>query len=392
MANFDSSSLPTPRVRTFAMRFATAPLGWAPIALFALAYLLGAELGRRLSFPAMGFSIFWPPAAIYLAALVIRPRRDWLVLALAGVLPATLVFYALREQSLVLAAAVFLANTASALFGAELLLRSGRLTDLFRSARTCVRTFGLLLATTVPGALVGSAALTAFGHPSSFGRAAAVWWASGTLGLFVLVPPIVVAREEREPLTRSQLIEAGLACASLLAVATLIFWREPGLRTLERFPYWVLPFLVWIAIRFGRRGTGLAAFLLAVVATYGTTRGWGPFAVVARESSRALVLQSYLIIFTTAAVAMAASVRSRESTAVALESERARLQAALAEIRTLRGMIPICSRCRKLQSDTGTWQVLEKYLSEHTDAQLSHGLCPDCSQELFPELDHDASA
>jgi PAS domain S-box-containing protein len=60
------------------------------------------------------------------------------------------------------------------------------------------------------------------------------------------------------------------------------------------------------------------------------------------------------------------------------------LRHALAEIRTLRGVIPICSSCKKIRDDEGAWQQLELYLYEHSEAQFSHGICPDCLEKMYP--------
>ncbi|HEY3276425.1 MAG TPA: response regulator [Syntrophorhabdaceae bacterium] len=62
------------------------------------------------------------------------------------------------------------------------------------------------------------------------------------------------------------------------------------------------------------------------------------------------------------------------------------LQAALAEIKTLKGFIPICASCKKIRDDEGYWNQLEAYLSKHTDAIFSHGLCPDCADKLRDEV------
>jgi PAS domain S-box-containing protein len=61
------------------------------------------------------------------------------------------------------------------------------------------------------------------------------------------------------------------------------------------------------------------------------------------------------------------------------------LQTALGEIRTLRGILPICSYCNKIRDDQGAWRRLEAYISEHTDARFSHGMCLDCEHKFFPE-------
>jgi DNA-binding response OmpR family regulator len=60
----------------------------------------------------------------------------------------------------------------------------------------------------------------------------------------------------------------------------------------------------------------------------------------------------------------------------------AKLQEALAEIKTLKGFIPICASCKKIRDDEGYWNQLEAYISKHTDAVFSHGICPDCANEF----------
>lgn len=62
------------------------------------------------------------------------------------------------------------------------------------------------------------------------------------------------------------------------------------------------------------------------------------------------------------------------------------LQEALANIKTLRGLVPICAACKKIRDDRGFWNQLESYLLSHTDAEFSHGICPECVRRLYPDL------
>ncbi len=72
-----------------------------------------------------------------------------------------------------------------------------------------------------------------------------------------------------------------------------------------------------------------------------------------------------------------------------LEEEResliAELQQALASIRTLKGLLPICASCKKIRDDKGYWKQLEAYVSEHSEAVFTHAICPECARELYPE-------
>jgi len=76
-----------------------------------------------------------------------------------------------------------------------------------------------------------------------------------------------------------------------------------------------------------------------------------------------------------------------------LEAERDRLvqqlEDALANLKVLSGFIPICSSCKKIRNDSGYWQQLEVYMRDHSDAQFSHGVCPDCMKRLYPEFADD---
>ena len=65
------------------------------------------------------------------------------------------------------------------------------------------------------------------------------------------------------------------------------------------------------------------------------------------------------------------------------------LQRALREVKVLRGLIPICASCKKIRNDDGFWQQLEEYLSEHSEAEFSHGLCQPCIKKLYPGVYQD---
>ncbi len=65
---------------------------------------------------------------------------------------------------------------------------------------------------------------------------------------------------------------------------------------------------------------------------------------------------------------------------------RAAAERALTELNTLRGIIPICSNCKKVRTDAGNWQQVEQYVHEHSAAQFSHGICPSCARKLYPDV------
>jgi len=62
------------------------------------------------------------------------------------------------------------------------------------------------------------------------------------------------------------------------------------------------------------------------------------------------------------------------------------LQTALEQIKTLKGIVPICAHCKKIRDDKGYWEQVEAYVSKHSDAQFSHSICPDCRKEHYPQF------
>ena len=94
---------------------------------------------------------------------------------------------------------------------------------------------------------------------------------------------------------------------------------------------------------------------------------------------------------------------ARVSSALALRSERImrkgreqelllrtqELEHALREVKVLRGFIPICANCKRVRTDTGDWQRLEYYIQKHSEAEFSHGICQQCTKEMYPEVSID---
>ena len=72
------------------------------------------------------------------------------------------------------------------------------------------------------------------------------------------------------------------------------------------------------------------------------------------------------------------------------EAERERLivelREALAKIKTLTGLLPICASCKKIRDDNGYWNQIESYIQKHSEAEFSHGICPNCAKTLYPEF------
>jgi hypothetical protein len=69
-----------------------------------------------------------------------------------------------------------------------------------------------------------------------------------------------------------------------------------------------------------------------------------------------------------------------------LAASNKELEKALAEIKQLKGIIPICAACKKIRDDKGYWHQVESYVRDHSGAEFSHGMCPDCAKEWYPGI------
>ena len=68
---------------------------------------------------------------------------------------------------------------------------------------------------------------------------------------------------------------------------------------------------------------------------------------------------------------------------VELLESKEKLQDALDKVKVISGLVPICSHCKKIRDDKGFWNHMERYISEHSNAKFSHGICPDCLEEYY---------
>ena len=66
-----------------------------------------------------------------------------------------------------------------------------------------------------------------------------------------------------------------------------------------------------------------------------------------------------------------------------LRETNRRLTESIAQVRVLRGLLPICAACKKVRDDKGYWQQIEEYVREHSEADFSHCICPDCARKLY---------
>jgi K+-sensing histidine kinase KdpD len=92
------------------------------------------------------------------------------------------------------------------------------------------------------------------------------------------------------------------------------------------------------------------------------------------------------IIFTLVSFIVSHLAATRKRTIAKLTSINNKLKEALAEVKQLRGILPICASCKKIRDAKGKWTDVASYISDRTDAEFSHGMCQPCVERLYPEI------
>jgi hypothetical protein len=203
--------------------------------------------------------------------------------------------------------------------------------------------------------------------------------------------------------------EATALFAVLLVVVAIVHGGVFDPDLVSPLSFLAFPFVIWAALRFGLKGATVAVAIAVSFALWGMLHGEGPFAEP-RFAVGIVFLYGYTASVAVTGLLLGAAtterrrsaeelqrigqdldIRVRERTAD-LQEELARrrraqeeLQNALHNVKTLSGLLPICASCKKIRDDGGYWTQVERYLTEHTQAQFSHGLCPDCFATLYPE-------
>lgn len=125
-----------------------------------------------------------------------------------------------------------------------------------------------------------------------------------------------------------------------------------------------------------------------------TTSATAEFVVVRKDGKRLYVEVSSSNVTNdkgnvVGAMASFVDITRRKQSEMEREDLIRKLQNALAKIKTLRGLVPICASCKKIRDDQGFWHQVEVYVRDHSEANFSHSICPACAKELYPELDYD---
>jgi hypothetical protein len=191
---------------------------------------------------------------------------------------------------------------------------------------------------------------------------------------------------------------AGISVSASTPAIKPVYWGQrllvtyyesvPGLIDVVSIPvsYVAYAYLFYLLFRAYRREPSqhLAAVMVGQVAYWGGLINDG---LVASRAYSFLYVSEYafLLVIMTMAYALLSRLVDLQAAVEGLNSalER-RVEEALADIKVLRGLIPICAWCKKIRDDQGYWSQIEVYVAEHSQATFTHGLCPDCAVKLRP--------
>jgi integral membrane sensor domain MASE1 len=198
------------------------------------------------------------------------------------------------------------------------------------------------------------------------------WWLGDAMGVIIVGSLILLWSTTRKwEWDFWRVVEGASFMFVLILVAQAVFggWVSYGVKNypLEIFNVAVI---VWAAVRFDEREIATGIFILSLIAIWGTLHGYGPFAW-GSPGDALLSLQVFMGITATMGL-VASAVVSRQRRM----SEE--LQESLDHLKTLRGLLPICAWCKKIRNDLGYWEEVESYITNHSDATFTHGICPTC--------------
>lgn len=357
-------------------------------------YVAAARLGLTLALPPeYKATAVWPASGIALATAWLVGCRVWPGIWLGAFLANfwdafdSANPFSLRAH-LFVSSGIATGSTAQALLGTFLLRRCCGPDSPFNRGRSVFQFVGVALGMCLVAPTVGVTALILGGFVSwaRYGFDWWTWWLGDTVGVLVITPLIMTwSRSPRFTCPPHRLAEAGILLGLQLSVGLFVFghWSPRGILT-NALAYMTVPLLVWAAFRFAQHGATLSLALVSGIAIWGTIHGQGPF-VQKTFNESLLLLQTFVGVLAVTALALAGVLAERRSADHAKSILIHRLEHTLAQVKTLRGLIPMCAWCKRIRSDTGSWEQIETYIRDHTEAEFSHGICPECFEKGLEE-------
>jgi signal transduction histidine kinase len=301
-------------------------------------YYLAAKLASLVTPNYVIGSPIWPPTGLALGGMLLLGYRIWPGIFVGSCFAAVSSLGQVHAPiiGLVVAAlSVAIGSTLETLVGTWLARRWARGRDAFRRPSTILLFVGVtaVLSTLLsPSIGVPICGLAGYLKWDTAQRVWFSWWLGDMVSAIVLTPLFLVWATRRLPLiSLKRVLEGAIALVLLVLTCELVFGSS---LTKQRggapLTFLLIPFLLWTALRFGQRGTTTFAFILACVATGGTLRGLGPFALSNQHYSL-LLLQNFIAVVTVMSLILAANVAQQQKVEARLRLSEQRLNADLAE-------------------------------------------------------------
>jgi signal transduction histidine kinase len=281
------------------------------ISALAIVYVIAARAGLMLDAVAGFATVVWPPSGLALAALLIFGLDLW-----PGVFIGAFLANLITGAPAPVAMGIALGNTLEPVLAVYALRRIAG----FRiSLERLVDVTGLIIfaaaLSTLVSATIGVTSLYLGGVVASpqLPETWRAWWLGDLIGDLLVAPVLLVwASGDRATLSRRRRLEALALGISVVAVSLLVFAGRGGATPTGKFAqaYMFFPFLIWAALRFGQRGAVSIAFIVSVIAVWGTAMGHGPFIRPALHESL-IALQTFMGIATVTLLVLGASISER---------------------------------------------------------------------------------
>ena len=292
----------------------------------AVAYFIAGRLGLATPFTSGNISPVWPAAGIALAAVLSYGHSIW---------PAIFVgaFFTNYFSPIPHIAAFGLAtgNTLEASAGAFLLQRVVRFNPDLSRLRDVISLIAVAaVGSTLVGATIGVAVLfaTQVSPWSNVGYAWFVYWLGDAMGILLLTPLLLTFTDFKTVWRQHRLPEMILLLTALVLTGFTVFHQQPWLVVkVDVLAFAVFPFVMWAAIRFGVAGCALSTLIVAMIATFATAHGYGPFAHYSAFADASL-LQVFFGVLSISGLTLGAAIAERERLDRMRTAEAARLRLA----------------------------------------------------------------
>jgi signal transduction histidine kinase len=290
------------------------------VALGALAlatvYFLTARIGLGLATVGRSVTLVWPPSGLAVAILLMHGRVLW-----PGVAAGAFAVNAMTPGvPPLVAAAMALGNTAEALLGATLLRQVGFEPSLRRVSDVLKLVVLAGVLSTLASALIGTSSLQLGGllPPGRFGSTLRVWWTGDLMGVLIVSPLVLSARDLLATAPRGWRVPEALALAAVTVGGSALAFRHAALHVSYFPPHMLFPVLIWAALRFGPRGAAWTNLNVSVVSVWATIHHLGPFARPSMNESL-LLLQTFMAMLVLTVLILGAAGAERDDAVQARE-------------------------------------------------------------------------